>query len=183
MKEQTRRDRFNRSMEELIELVADELQTKSLGDNVDKPEKADVLELTVKHLYRLLGLCGDSANGMDQFRHGYERCVFDVAQFMGYTPGLNMEDGIDLMNSLSREISSFEAMVMTETAATATATAEIDALWRSPSPPSLRPQFGTTGSCQMSPNSCALIRRSFGTADVPPNHIPPAANQPVWRPW
>ncbi|KAF4517714.1 hypothetical protein B566_EDAN013392 [Ephemera danica] len=51
MLERKRRARINRCLDELKELMVSALQHE--GENVSKLEKADILELTVRHLHRL----------------------------------------------------------------------------------------------------------------------------------
>lgn len=51
MLERKRRARINRCLDELKELMVTALQSE--GENVAKLEKADILELTVKHLQSL----------------------------------------------------------------------------------------------------------------------------------
>ncbi|KAF7395283.1 hypothetical protein HZH68_009333 [Vespula germanica] len=49
--ERKRRARINRCLDELKDLMVDALETE--GENISKLEKADILELTVRHLQRL----------------------------------------------------------------------------------------------------------------------------------
>lgn len=50
-----------------------------------KLEKADILEMTVKHLE---GLRSEGAGSPDRFRAGYRQCVSEVAKFQGLEPAL-----------------------------------------------------------------------------------------------
>lgn len=48
-------------------------------------EKADILEMTVKHLE---GLRSEGAGSPDRFRAGYRHCLTEVAKFPGLETGL-----------------------------------------------------------------------------------------------
>lgn len=50
-----------------------------------KLEKADILEMTVKHLE---GLRSEGAGSPDRFRAGYRHCLSEVAKFPGLETGL-----------------------------------------------------------------------------------------------
>merc|ERR1711935_1118432 len=64
MLERKRRARINACLEELKELMVFALQTE--GESISKLEKADVLELTVKHLRRLKRQKKNSSEGEKQ---------------------------------------------------------------------------------------------------------------------
>lgn len=50
-----------------------------------KLEKADILEMTVKHLE---GLRSEGSGSPDRFRAGYRHCLSEVAKFQGIEPTL-----------------------------------------------------------------------------------------------
>lgn len=50
-----------------------------------KLEKADILEMTVKHLE---GLRSEGAGSPDRFRAGYRHCVSEVSKYQGLEAGL-----------------------------------------------------------------------------------------------
>lgn len=59
---------------------------QSEGENVSKLEKADILELTVRHLHKLkrqraLGLAPESAYA-DRFLAGFTHCAAEVSQYL-----------------------------------------------------------------------------------------------------
>merc|ERR1712071_567566 len=76
----------------------------SEGENLTKLEKADVLELTVRHLHKLrdrqaLGLGNNSSNAAaaaaavgtpyaDKFRAGYSHCAAEVSRYLSASSGL-----------------------------------------------------------------------------------------------
>ena len=75
--ERKRRARINSCLEELKDLMVAALQTE--GESITKLEKADVLELTVRHLRKLkaygaLGLT-PTVSYKDRFCAGYSLCL------------------------------------------------------------------------------------------------------------
>ncbi|KAJ8970744.1 hypothetical protein NQ314_001044 [Rhamnusium bicolor] len=83
MLERKRRARINRCLDELKELMVTALQSE--GENVSKLEKADILELTVRHLHSLkrqhqLQLAEQSY--ADRFRAGFSQCAQEVTHFI-----------------------------------------------------------------------------------------------------
>jgi hairy-and-enhancer-of-split protein len=84
MLERKRRARINKCLDELKDLIVSSLQAE--GENVSKLEKADILELTVRHLHKLrrqhsLGLTPEAAYA-DRFRAGFTHCAAEVVQYL-----------------------------------------------------------------------------------------------------
>ncbi|XP_044007992.1 enhancer of split mbeta protein-like [Aphidius gifuensis] len=84
MLERKRRARINRCLDELKELMVTALQAE--GENVAKLEKADILELTVRHLHTLraarrLTLTPENSYA-DRFREGFTQCAQEVSTFL-----------------------------------------------------------------------------------------------------
>lgn len=84
MLERKRRARINRCLDELKELMVTALQND--GENVSKLEKADILELTVRHLYTLkrqhqLVIPPDQSYA-DRFKAGFTQCAQEVTHFI-----------------------------------------------------------------------------------------------------
>ncbi|GBP30515.1 Enhancer of split mbeta protein [Eumeta japonica] len=84
MLERKRRARINSCLDELKELMVSALQAE--GENVAKLEKADILELTVRHLHNLkrrgqLVLKPDTSYA-ERFRAGFTQCATEVSQFI-----------------------------------------------------------------------------------------------------
>lgn len=84
MLERKRRARINRCLDELKELMVAALQSE--GENVSKLEKADILELTVRHLHKLrrhhaLSVAPE-ASYADRFRAGFTHCAAEVSQYL-----------------------------------------------------------------------------------------------------
>lgn len=87
------------------------LQTE--GENVSKLEKADILELTVRHIQKLsaspsgLGLSGlglsqprNPVEDIARFRQGYSHCATEAAQFLLGLPGVDVRVGQRLVSHL-----------------------------------------------------------------------------------
>ncbi|KAF2897488.1 hypothetical protein ILUMI_08687 [Ignelater luminosus] len=84
MLERKRRARINRCLDELKELMVTALQSE--GENVSKLEKADILELTVRHLHNLKRqhqlVLPTEQSYADRFRAGFSQCAQEVSQFL-----------------------------------------------------------------------------------------------------
>ena len=82
--ERKRRARINRCLDDLKDIMVAALQSE--GESITKLEKADVLELTVKHLRKLkqqnaLGLT-PQATYAGRFKAGYAHCAQEVSKFV-----------------------------------------------------------------------------------------------------
>jgi len=109
--ERKRRARINACLDELKEIMTGCLQTEV--DNVSKLEKADILELTVRHIQKLsaspsgLGLSGlglsqprNPVEDIARFRQGYSHCATEAAQFLISLPGVDVTIGQRLVSHL-----------------------------------------------------------------------------------
>ncbi|CAG4965294.1 unnamed protein product [Parnassius apollo] len=81
--EKRRRARINNCLNELKALILDAMKKDPARHS--KLEKADILEMTVKHLE---GLRSEGAASPDRFSAGYRHCVSEVAKYPGLEPGL-----------------------------------------------------------------------------------------------
>ncbi|XP_072949101.1 protein hairy [Epargyreus clarus] len=81
--EKRRRARINNCLNELKALILDAMKKDPARHS--KLEKADILEMTVKHLE---GLRSEGASSPDRFRAGYRHCLSEVAKFPGLESGL-----------------------------------------------------------------------------------------------
>ncbi|KAK2709459.1 enhancer of split mgamma protein-like [Artemia franciscana] len=105
MLERKRRARINRCLEELKELMCAALVAD--GENLAKLEKADVLELTVRHLHRLReqkALFPDS-NPMgktEHFKAGFTHCAAEVSRFLTQAAGVDNGVSARLVSHLSQ---------------------------------------------------------------------------------
>merc|ERR1712224_426803 len=107
--ERKRRARINACLDELKDLMVYALQTE--GESISKLEKADVLELTVKHLRKLKRqqmLALNPALDMDRFHAGYTTCATEVSRTLAST-GVDISIGSRLMSHLGHKLNSIEA--------------------------------------------------------------------------
>ncbi|CAH2980950.1 unnamed protein product [Chilo suppressalis] len=74
--EKRRRARINNCLNELKALILDAMKKDPARHS--KLEKADILEMTVKHLE---GLRSESNGSPDRFHAGYQHCLSEVAKF------------------------------------------------------------------------------------------------------
>ena len=103
--ERKRRARINKCLDELKDIMVVALQSE--GESITKLEKADVLELTVRHMQKLkdanaLNLT-PQATYAGKFKAGYTHCVHEVSRFMT-TQALAVDDR--LSGKLIRHLSS-----------------------------------------------------------------------------
>ncbi|XP_030762972.1 enhancer of split mbeta protein-like [Sitophilus oryzae] len=109
MLERKRRARINRCLDELKELMVTALQSE--GENVSKLEKADILELTVRHLHKLRRQQRLSYNPVidaDRFRAGYTHCANEVSRCLAATPGVDVHLGTKLMTHLGHRLNEMD---------------------------------------------------------------------------
>jgi hypothetical protein len=100
--ERKRRARINACLDELKDIMTVALQAE--GENVSKLEKADILELTVRHLHKLnqakrLGL-RNPLEELQKFQAGYSSCAQEAATFLLSTPGVDVRVGQRLLGHL-----------------------------------------------------------------------------------
>merc|ERR1711881_522568 len=108
MLERKRRARINACLDELKDLMVFALQTE--GESISKLEKADVLELTVKHLRKLKRqqmLAVNPSLDMDRFRAGYTQCATEVSRCLAST-GVEVTIGSRLMGHLGNKLNTIE---------------------------------------------------------------------------
>ena len=107
--ERKRRARINACLDELKDLMVFALQTE--GENISKLEKADVLELTVRHLQKLKRqqmLALNPALDLDRFHAGYTACATEVSKCLAST-GVDITVGSRLMSNLGHKLHSIES--------------------------------------------------------------------------
>eukprot|EP00090_Calanus_glacialis_P019563 TRINITY_DN30025_c0_g1_i1.p1 TRINITY_DN30025_c0_g1~~TRINITY_DN30025_c0_g1_i1.p1 ORF type:complete len:246 (-),score=37.54 TRINITY_DN30025_c0_g1_i1:151-888(-) len=113
MLERKRRARINKCLDELKDLMVGALQTE--GESITKLEKADVLELTVRHLRKLkahgaLGLT-PAATYAERFRAGYSLCASEVSKYVtSGAAGVDVTVSARLLHHLSQCIRNLETM-------------------------------------------------------------------------
>ena len=109
--ERKRRARINACLDELKDLMVFALQTEGEGDNLSKLEKADVLELTVRHLQKLKRqqmLALNPALDLDRFHAGYTTCATEVSKCLAST-GVDITVGSRLMSHLGHKLHTIES--------------------------------------------------------------------------
>ncbi|XP_043229068.1 enhancer of split mbeta protein-like [Amphibalanus amphitrite] len=115
--ERRRRARINRCLDQMRDLMVDALSME--GDSAAKLEKADVLELAVRHLQKLQAQRRAAAPAapaapaaspqteLDRYRAGFSAAATVVSRALAFTPGVDVELGTRVMQHLG---SSFRAL-------------------------------------------------------------------------
>ncbi|XP_066296002.1 transcription factor HES-1-B-like [Branchiostoma lanceolatum] len=103
--EKRRRARINSSLNELKNLILDTYKTDMNSSSNSKLEKADILEIAVKHVRSLQRQQMTAATSTDpaalgRYRAGYSRCRAEVARFMGTANGVDPQVRQKLLNHL-----------------------------------------------------------------------------------
>jgi len=109
MLERKRRARINRCLDELKDLMVTALQAE--GENVSKLEKADILELTVRHLHKLRHQQKLAANPQietDRFRAGFISAANEVSRCLASTQGVDIKLGTKLMTHLGHRLNDMD---------------------------------------------------------------------------
>ncbi|XP_062871395.1 hairy-related 9 [Trichomycterus rosablanca] len=101
--EKRRRARINESLGQLKTLILDALKKDSSRHS--KLEKADILEMTVKHLRNLqrvqmTAMSADTAI-LSKYRAGFSECMNEVTRFLSSCESVNTEVRARLLNHLS----------------------------------------------------------------------------------
>ncbi|XP_061759934.1 hairy-related 9 isoform X2 [Nerophis ophidion] len=101
--EKRRRARINESLGQLKTLILDALKKDSSRHS--KLEKADILEMTVKHLRNLqrvqMSALSPDASVLGKYRAGFNECMNEVTRFLSTSEGVNVEVRSRLLNHLS----------------------------------------------------------------------------------
>lgn len=111
MLERKRRARINRCLDELKDLMVAALATE--GENLQKLEKADILELTVQHLQKLKHqqkLAANPTVETDRFRAGFTECAKEVSRCLASTPGVDVHLGTKLMTHLGHSLKQMDSV-------------------------------------------------------------------------
>lgn len=187
MLERKRRARINRCLDELKDLMVTALQAE--GENVSKLEKADILELTVRHLHSLktrgqLVLKADMST-TERFRAGFAQCATEVSQFIANATlaatamqrqgPVDPQAGARLLQHLTNCIRRLEAPKFSHaTPVQPIPLKQTSGAW---------PERGLKRSSEV-PEDSHQIKRSY--APPSPPHSPASENdsaQSMWRPW
>ncbi|XP_017770405.1 PREDICTED: enhancer of split mbeta protein-like [Nicrophorus vespilloides] len=179
MLERKRRARINRCLDELKELMVTALQSE--GENVSKLEKADILELTVRHLHKLRRQQRLSANPVidaDRFRAGYTHCANEVSRCLAAVPGVDVNLGTKLMTHLGHRLNEMDKVsplviqVSSSSQYTPPGTPTPEGAYSMP----LTPASSTSSRQAPSPNQ-PMDCSTAGLLKVAQKV------EPVWRPW
>ena len=114
--ERKRRARINRCLDDLKDIMVAALQSE--GESITKLEKADVLELTVRHLRKLkeqnaLGLT-PQATYAGRFKAGYAHCAQEVSKFVSQLQAVEGQKlGSQIKNHPNRPIMALDVNVST----------------------------------------------------------------------
>ncbi|XP_075238221.1 enhancer of split mgamma protein-like [Lycorma delicatula] len=183
MLERKRRARINRCLDELKELMVTALQAE--GENVSKLEKADILELTVRHLHKLRRqqrLAVNPVTDADRFRAGFTHCATEVSRCLASTPGVDVRLGTKLMTHLGHRLNDMDRLSPLSVRVPDTGSS-------SPAPSSpasvasytmpLTPSSSASSSpdCDYNHNSSGLLLKVVDMS------LKPSKSDPVWRPW
>lgn len=111
--EKRRRARINESLGQLKTLILDALKKDSSRHS--KLEKADILEMTVKHLRNLQRVQMTAALTADpsvlgKYRAGFNECMNEVTRFLSTCEGVNTEVRTRLLGHLSSCLGQIVAM-------------------------------------------------------------------------
>ncbi|XP_077785698.1 transcription factor HES-1 [Podarcis muralis] len=157
--EKRRRARINESLGQLKTLILDALKKDSSRHS--KLEKADILEMTVKHLRNLQRAQMTAALNTDptvlgKYRAGFNECMNEVTRFLSTCEGVNAEVRTRLLGHLASCMSQINAMNYPAPQPSSTAL---------PLPPHPAPPGGQHGP-------------SFGQplVQIPAGAVPPAAS-------
>ncbi|XP_065161302.1 enhancer of split mbeta protein-like [Atheta coriaria] len=175
--ERKRRARINRCLDELKDLMVSALSNE--GENVSKLEKADILELTVRHLHKLRRQQRLSANPVidaDRFRAGYTHCANEVSRCLASVPGVDVNLGTKLMTHLGHRLNEMDKVSplmiqvgQTQYTPPGTPTPEVYAMPLTPA--------SSTSSRQAPSPAQPMDCSTAGLLKVAPK------SEPVWRPW
>jgi len=176
MLERKRRARINRCLDELKDLMVTALQAE--GENVAKLEKADILELTVRHLHTLraarrLTLTPENSYA-DRFRDGFTQCAQEVSTFLS-TPvaaAVHPAAGAQLMRHLGGCLRRLEGPAGAKQAATSAATTTTTSAKTTQMPTG---QTNVPQNVYTPPQSPVSVASSSGESSESTNA--------VWRPW
>lgn len=109
MLERKRRARINICLDQLKELMVTALQSE--GENVSKLEKADILELTVRHLHKLKRqklLAANPVIEADRFRAGFTQAANEVSRVLATTPNVDVGLGKRIMSHLGHRMNDLD---------------------------------------------------------------------------
>ncbi|KAG6445065.1 enhancer of split mbeta protein [Manduca sexta] len=207
MLERKRRARINRCLDELKDLMVTALQAE--GENVSKLEKADILELTVRHLHNLKRrgqlVLKPEMSYAERFRAGFTQCATEVSQFIANATlaanamqrqgPVDPQAGARLLQHLSNCIRRLEAPQVVQPqpitpngVARPTPLQPIAPAPQPQQPPQIQritPERGLKRPCEGPTDAEAVLAKRAYAPPSPP-HSPASESdsaQSMWRPW
>lgn len=203
MLERKRRARINRCLDELKDLMVGALASE--GENVSKLEKADILELTVRHLHRLRReqrLAANPVTDADRFRAGFTHCATEVSRCLAATQGVDVHLGTKLMTHLGHRLNEMDKVtpLSVQVAATTTTTTTSASAVHTQTPPA-SPMSSSCPSPVPQEYAMPLTPASSRNSASPRAASPSmeftggllkvvdysvkksVADEPMWRPW
>ena len=183
--ERKRRARINKYLDEMKDLMMSTFESE--GESINKLEKADVLELTVRHLQKLKHqqlLRLNPTLDQDRFRSGYTACANEVSRFLSTVPGVSLHFGTELMSHLGTNLSRGNAPAGPLSVNTVSTSSSM-------SLPASSPQPSHNLSLPMSPNSDGGYNSGRDSTPSPALSVgheemaAPIKSEPsnVWRPF
>lgn len=171
-------------MDELKDLMAGALAAEHGEAGMAKLEKADVLELTVRHLHKLRRerrLAANPVVASDRFRAGFTQCAREVSVALAATPGVDVTLGTRLMTHLGHALNGLDAPTATPASPSATTALPV----RSYSPPDSPVSITDAHELhQMSWRPESPMSSGYGSDT---NQERPSSKtsqgSSVWRPW
>merc|ERR1712173_201707 len=168
--ERKRRARINTCLDELKDLMVYALQAE--GESISKLEKADVLELTVRHLRKLKRqqmLALNPGLDLDRFRAGYTACATEVSKCLASSQ-VDVALGSRVMSHLGQKLNTIETsrispLTVRVPSSSSASVSSSDCGYSSGRDSTPSPSGSTSGLLQISPS------------------INNAQHSPVWRPF
>ncbi|KAL7387248.1 hypothetical protein ABVT39_020693 [Epinephelus coioides] len=200
--EKRRRARINESLGQLKTLILDALKKDSSRHS--KLEKADILEMTVKHLRNLQRLQMTDPSILGKYRAGFSECVGEVTRFLSTCEGVNTEVRTRLLSHLAACVTQINAvnfysphhgalgLGQTGTQSPAASTPQVpckssSAMHASPEVMKLYGGFQVVptpdGQFAFLVPSAALMPLSAQNSHHMSPVAPPVTSDSVWRPW
>ncbi|XP_059153216.1 protein hairy-like [Physella acuta] len=99
MMEKKRRARINSCLSQLKSLVLQAM--KKDNSQYSKLEKADILELTVKHLKNVQRFQTNVPDAISKYRAGFNECASEVIKYLGESQGVNEEARTRILTHLA----------------------------------------------------------------------------------
>ena len=185
--ERKRRARINKYLDEMKDLMMSTFESE--GESINKLEKADVLELTVRHLQKLKHqqlLRLNPTLDQDRFCSGFTACANEVSRFLSTVPGVSLHFGTELMSHLGTNLSRGNAAPAAGPLSVNTVSTS-----SSMSLPASSPQPSHNLSLPMSPNSDGGYNSGRDSTPSPALSVgheeaaAPIKSEPsnVWRPF